>query len=55
MVNRLPAGSNVRGSPPQAVLLVFVDPAEKAVVVVVDDLLLTDAPHTSNRHEWNKP
>jgi hypothetical protein len=37
------------------VLLVVVDPDEKAVVVVIDGLLLTGSPHTSNRHEWNKP
>jgi hypothetical protein len=48
-------GSDVCESPLLAVLLVVIDPAEKALVVVVDGLLLTDTPRTSNRHEWNKP
>jgi hypothetical protein len=35
--------------------LVAVDQDEKVVVVVVDGLMLTGSPITSDRHEWNKP
>jgi hypothetical protein len=51
VVKRLSAGSDGRASPPRAVPLVIVDSGE----VIAGGMLLTDSPHTSNRHEWNKP
>jgi hypothetical protein len=47
VANHPPAGHGVGEGTPQAVLLVVVDPDEKAAVVAVDGLLLTGSPHTS--------
>ncbi|OBA58729.1 hypothetical protein A5647_19955 [Mycobacterium sp. 1100029.7] len=55
VVNRLTDDGSADGSPPRAALQIDSGPETKVVVVVVDGLLLTGAPHTSNRHELNKP